>query len=70
MHDPRVVCSHLSLACKMSGVFREVDFVVLLIGRIVSLLQGSVLSNNITIDDKDGGAIINVKIALWQRKER
>ena len=41
-----------------------VDFTVLFIGRIVSLLQGMVLSNNITINDKDGGAIINMMIIL------
>ena len=45
-----------------------VDFVVWLIGRIVSLLQWTVLSNNITIDDKDGGAIINMMIALGQKR--
>ena len=44
-----------------------VDFVVLLIGRIVSLLRGTVLSNNATIDDKDGGAVINVTIALGKK---
>ena len=41
-----------------------VDFTMLLIGRIVSLLQGMVLSNNININDKDGGAIINMMIIL------
>ena len=45
-----------------------VDFVVLLIGRIFSLLWGTVLSNNVTIDDKDGGAIINVTIALDKKR--
>ena len=44
-----------------------VDFVVLLIGRIVSLLRGTVLSNNVTINDKDGGAVINVTIALGRK---
>ena len=52
----------------MSGVFRVVDFIVLLIGRIVSLLRGMVLSNNMTIDDKDGDAIINVTIALGKER--
>ena len=51
----------------MSGVFQVVDFVVLLIGRIVSLLRGTVLSNNVTIDDKDGGAVINVTIVLGKK---
>ena len=41
-----------------------VDFIVLLVGCIVSLLRGTVLSNNITVNDTDGGAIINVTIAL------
>ena len=45
-----------------------VDFVLSLIRRIVSLLQWTVLSNNITIDDKDGGAIINMMIALGQKR--
>ena len=52
----------------MSGVFRVVDFVVLFIGRIVSLLRGTVLSNNITIDNKDGGATIDVKIASDKKR--
>ena len=44
-----------------------VDFIVLLIGRIVFLLQGMVLPNNVTIDDKDGDAIINVMIVLGKK---
>ena len=35
-----------------------VEFTVLLIGRIVSLLQEMVLSNNITINDMKSGVMI------------
>ena len=52
----------------MSEVFRVVDSVVLLMGRIFSLLRGTVLSNNTTIDDKDEVAIINVTIALGKKR--
>ena len=48
--------------------FRVVDFVVLLIRRIVSLFGGTMLSNSITINDKDRGAIINAAIALDQAR--
>ena len=44
-----------------------VDFIVLLIGLIVSLLRGTLLSNKITNNDEDGGAIINMMIVLGQK---
>ena len=45
-----------------------VDFVMLLIGRIASLPREMVLSNIISINDDDGGAIINRTIALCQKR--
>ena len=68
MHDLRAACSCLSLACKTSKVFQVVNFILLLTGRIVSLLRETILSNNITIDNKDGGVIINVTIVLGKNK--
>ena len=40
---------------------------MLLVERVVSLFRGIVLFNEVTMDDEDAGAIINVMIAFTKR---
>lgn len=53
---------------KMSGCFRIVEFIVLVIGRIVPLFWGMVSFNDIIITDQDNETIANVAITFTKKK--
>ena len=44
------------------------EFIVLLVGRVVSLFRGTVLSNEVTINDQDREATISVTISLTGKR--
>ena len=44
------------------------EFIVLLVGRVVSLFRGTVLFNEVTINDQDGEATISVTISLTRKR--
>ena len=60
--------SRLLPANKMSGGFRIVEFILLVIGRIVPLLWGMVLFKDIIITDHNRETIANVAIAFTKKK--
>ena len=60
--------SRLLPANKMSGGFRIVEFIVLVIGRTVPSFWGMVLFNDIIITDHDRETIANVAITFTKKK--
>ena len=52
----------------MNRGFQIVEFIMSFVERFVSLFWGMVLFHNFTIDNQDGGAIINVTIAVTKMR--